>query len=542
MSQTENTDLQVVCESTGSRPAADIEWNVGGRWQSSNPTEVKVMDSATETYTVTSTLSLRVTRPDNGKSVYCRASNRALSGGTESAHQTITVLYPPDIYISYTNVTYTSPYRMFTCSPDGNPAIYQFGQWRHTAEDGTLIRQFTGISSSTESILTLPDTDVTRRYEDTGYYICSASNGIPVSASYTFGSVFFVVGAPPVIITNTTVVEEKIGNNVTLEVEFYSRPEARPDTVTWTTGGSDGSLSVGRSFTSVDQRTFIMSFHGVEVQAKGYVATLIIRNVMDVDFGNYTVMIENIFGRRNHTLALTKRDQPSPPLYFLQKDVTGSSITVQWIPGSNGGMTQSFVISYKSDVSKDFTELNAIPDNMESVMSYKIDGLKENMAYSIRIHTQNDIGQSDQISITVSTSENCYQEPNSTIAALISVSVFCIVGFVVALVVIVVINRRSSTGCHKRKDSIEHHNEEEMKQVAFSEEAMVKDRDQNSQCHYQDLNPNEIQPASTYERLSRVEIDVGTEQERSHYESLKGDLAKQEYEELTAGGSKYANT
>ncbi|XP_060064094.1 irregular chiasm C-roughest protein-like, partial [Ylistrum balloti] len=193
MSQTENTDLQVVCESTGSRPAADIEWNVGGTWQSSNPTEVKVMDSATETYTVTSTLSLRVSRQDNGKSVYCRASNRALSGGTESVRQNLTVLYPPDIHINYVNATHMSSDRILTCDPDGNPAVYQFGQWKQTAEDGTVIRQFTGISSSTESILTLPDLDVTRRYEDTGYYVCSASNNIPVSASYMSGSVFFVV-------------------------------------------------------------------------------------------------------------------------------------------------------------------------------------------------------------------------------------------------------------------------------------------------------------------------------------------------------------
>ncbi|XP_060084868.1 cell adhesion molecule DSCAML1-like, partial [Ylistrum balloti] len=451
---------------------------------------------------------------------------------------------PPDVHISYTNATYTSFRRTLTCTPDGNPAIYQFGQWQHTAEDGTVIRQLTGKSSSKESILTLPDPGTTHRYEDTGYYICSASNNIPVPESYTSESVFFVVEAPPGIITNTTVVEEKIGNNVTLEVEFYSRPGVSPDTVTWTTGGSDGSLPAGRSFTSVDQRTLILSFHGVDVQVKGYVATLIIRNIMDVDYGNYTVMIENSFGTRNHTLALIKTDRPSPPLYLLQKDVTGSSITVQWIPGSNGGVTQSFVIDYKSDVSKNYTELNAIPDKLESVMSYKIDGLKENTVYSIRIHAQNDIGQSDQIFITVSTSSTakCHEELHSTRTALISVSVFCSVVFVAAVVFSIVINRRSSAGCHQRRDNLQHHSGQEMKQVAVPEEAMVKDRDQDSQSHYQDLNPCEIQPASTYERLSGDDIDVSIEQERNNYESLKENPFKQEYEELTAVGSKYANT
>ncbi|XP_069119323.1 hemicentin-2-like, partial [Argopecten irradians] len=91
-SPVENTDIQIVCESVGSRPAADIEWNVGGTWLSINPGEVKVLDTSTDTYTVTSSLSRRVTRQDNGKSVYCRVSNRALSGGIESVRQTITVL------------------------------------------------------------------------------------------------------------------------------------------------------------------------------------------------------------------------------------------------------------------------------------------------------------------------------------------------------------------------------------------------------------------------------------------------------------------
>ncbi|XP_033758286.1 cell adhesion molecule 2-like [Pecten maximus] len=253
VSQIENNNLQVVCTSTGSRPPANIQWNIGRKWLSSNSTDVMEPDSSTETYTVTSTLSLLVTRHNNGESVYCRASNRALPAGIESVTRTLTVLYRADINVSGKNTTYTSSKRLLTCAPDGNPNIYKFGRWKHTAEDGSEIRQLTGSSNSTHSVLTLPDPGVPRRYEDTGYYICIATNNVPDSSFSTSGSVFFVVEAPPLVITNATVIKEQLGNNATIEVDFYSRPTVHPNDIKWTRN-PNGLPPPVRALTSIVDR------------------------------------------------------------------------------------------------------------------------------------------------------------------------------------------------------------------------------------------------------------------------------------------------
>ncbi|XP_060081861.1 nephrin-like [Ylistrum balloti] len=440
MSTTVNTNLQVVCESTGSRPAADIEWNVGGTWQSSNPTEVKVIDSSTETYNVTSTLSLQVTRPDDGKSVYCRANNRALSGGTESEHKTITVLYPPDIHINYVNVTHMSSDRILTCSPDGNPAMYQFRQWTQTAEDGTVIRQFTGISSSTESILTLPDSDITRRYEDTGYYICSASNGIPGSASYTSGSVFFVVEAPPVVITNTTEVKGQIGSSFTIEVEFYSRPAVSETDVTWTKGTKTLTHSNKTAMSIVDTSVRV-SFHGVQIQVKGYVAAITIHSLMEPDFGNYTVTIENSQGRASYMLEFKSASPPLPPDNVIPLSHDSSSITIQWTRRFNGGAEQWFIIGYKTDISKDFDDLAAIPDSHDVNQTYQITGLKAATTHFIRIYAENKIGHSDFVFLNHTTAVD---EEGPNIGPLIGGMAGAAVCLTLAVVAGVIYKRKSN--------------------------------------------------------------------------------------------------
>ncbi|XP_060085334.1 nephrin-like, partial [Ylistrum balloti] len=534
MSQTENTDLQVVCESTGSRPAADIEWNVVGTWQSSNPTEVKVMDSATETYTVTSTLSLRVTRQDNGKSVYCRASNRALSGGTESERQTIIVLYPPDIHISYVNVTYMSSDRILTCSPDGNPAMYQFGQWRHTAEDGTVIRQFTGISSSTESILTLPDPDITRRYEDTGYYICSASNDIPVSNSYMSGSVFFVVEAPPVVVSKSSIVEGEIENSVSIVVEIYSRSELSAGDITWTkVAAAEKSSFPNRFVISFGVRLITTSFHGVDVMIQGYVAVLNINSLSVTDLGNYSVTIENRIGVKHHTVTLIATGPPSPPLYVLQYQVTWNTITVQWIRSSDIGQTESFVIGYRSDVTKDFVNLDAIPDSRQSVMLYTIEGLMPDTIYYIQLYAQNSIGTSDKIFLNCSTTPNCQskdlEELISTRAALIVVTSILALMIVIIVAGCFIYRTRKPSVCFKKGAARRMEN-----QQTRQDDGKGTENDFNQLSTYESINIDDVSPPNVYEDIrKRDQLTSAENRGGNTYEALGRKAAPNVYEELS---------
>lgn len=71
------------------------------------------------------------------------------------------------------NYTQNDAIRTVTCNPIGNPDSYTYHKWQHRSKYGQLIREFNG-----NKTLRLPDTKNVLRYQDTGEYLCIASNGI----------------------------------------------------------------------------------------------------------------------------------------------------------------------------------------------------------------------------------------------------------------------------------------------------------------------------------------------------------------------------
>ncbi|XP_069119329.1 nephrin-like [Argopecten irradians] len=225
---------------------------------------------------------------------------------------------------------------------------------------------------------------------------------IPDSSFYSSGSVLFVVEAPPVISSNVTKTKGKTGENIEIEVEFYSRPAVSSSNITWTRG-PNRVLPSGKFVISLEIRNINTSFHGVDIQVEGYAAVLKINEIAEGDFDIYTVSIENGLGTVNMSIQLINTDPPSPPLYLLQKDVTSSSITVQWIPDPRRDRGDTYIIGHRPADSDVTTYSNAIPDDMEPVMAYTIDGLSGNTLYYITVQSQNSDGSSQPLMISAST-------------------------------------------------------------------------------------------------------------------------------------------
>lgn len=79
----------------------------------------------------------------------------------------------PDITVTSPTYTQNDVNRTVTCNPSGNPDSYTYHKWQHKSKYGVIIREFGG-----NKTLLLPDVTVWLRYQDTGEYACSASNGI----------------------------------------------------------------------------------------------------------------------------------------------------------------------------------------------------------------------------------------------------------------------------------------------------------------------------------------------------------------------------
>lgn len=79
----------------------------------------------------------------------------------------------PDITVSSPTYTQNDDIRIVTCYPSGKPDNYTYHKWQHRSKYGELIREFNG-----NKTLRLPDAPELLIYQDTGEYVCIASNGI----------------------------------------------------------------------------------------------------------------------------------------------------------------------------------------------------------------------------------------------------------------------------------------------------------------------------------------------------------------------------
>lgn len=79
----------------------------------------------------------------------------------------------PDIKVNSPTYTQNDVDITVTCNPSGNPDSYTYHKWQHKTKYGDIIREFEGSKT-----LRIPDVSVMLRYQDTGEYACSASNGI----------------------------------------------------------------------------------------------------------------------------------------------------------------------------------------------------------------------------------------------------------------------------------------------------------------------------------------------------------------------------
>jgi hypothetical protein len=82
--------LDVTCRTTGSRPKATLQLEIGQKDVTSDATERSSHNTASDTYTVISTLTYSVGKSDNGQVLICNAVNVAAPSGVQ-ANRTLDV-------------------------------------------------------------------------------------------------------------------------------------------------------------------------------------------------------------------------------------------------------------------------------------------------------------------------------------------------------------------------------------------------------------------------------------------------------------------
>ncbi|VDI68379.1 Hypothetical predicted protein, partial [Mytilus galloprovincialis] len=112
----------------------------------------------------------------------------------------IEVSYPPDIPDQNIIFTENDASRTLQCLAHGVPSNYTYGQWKHQSNFGKHIRY---LNSCADGRVILPEiTNKNKRYQDSGIYICTASNGVIASTGNSFqnGKIFVTANGPPIFL------------------------------------------------------------------------------------------------------------------------------------------------------------------------------------------------------------------------------------------------------------------------------------------------------------------------------------------------------
>ncbi|CAC5368461.1 unnamed protein product [Mytilus coruscus] len=160
-----------------------------------------------------------VSRHDTGNYV-CSSQNEI---GEAFSETSLIISYPPVINIRYRNLTEYSSNREIRCLAQGEPNSYNYFKWEHQSMFNEHIRY---LGETDDGILRLPEMKISNIYQDTGFYICNVSNGIPDYGGNVFQqdrAYYLVSIGPPVFVAaNKRIQDNNIEASVAIKVKVYS--------------------------------------------------------------------------------------------------------------------------------------------------------------------------------------------------------------------------------------------------------------------------------------------------------------------------------
>ncbi|CAG2219367.1 DSCAM [Mytilus edulis] len=337
------------------------------------------------------------TRRDSAKYV-CEAENIK---GRGMAYTDIMVMYAPDINIQYENYTHVSKDRKLKCLPKGFPDMYTFYSWEHTSDYGDHIRFLSG---TTDGRLLLPEiTDSSKQYQDNGFYLCTATNGIADSTGQTnrSASVYLsITGIPVFVAENTNVVYGVVNEPAEITVSIFSNPKYSDVIIK----NKDGNrlLSNGIGMKLREQHMFVTDvIHTSRVRVKCYRTTFIITTLRSDMVQNYTVFVLNDYGNnRFQTSVLFANENAGFSFYII---LSGSA-----------SLILAFIIVFTAYGIRRCLR-RKIQINHSSTQTYKIeasqyDEIDENQI--IHVHDV-ETAASDEIHVTDIDSD--YEQPDNSV-------------------------------------------------------------------------------------------------------------------------------
>ncbi|KFP87540.1 Cell adhesion molecule 3, partial [Acanthisitta chloris] len=162
----EEKKAQLICRTSGSKPAAQLRWRKGNMELGGASSEV-VEDANGKTFTVTSRVEFPVTKEDNEVEVTCTVDHESLQNSERSTTQKLQVHYKPTARIEpHPQYPREGEKLQLQCDGQGNPVPQEF-LWEKEGSDAPL-------QLSSDSVLIFPFLNKS----DSGTYVCTATSSM----------------------------------------------------------------------------------------------------------------------------------------------------------------------------------------------------------------------------------------------------------------------------------------------------------------------------------------------------------------------------
>ncbi|CAC5393285.1 unnamed protein product [Mytilus coruscus] len=237
----------------------------------------------------------------------CLAGNNI---GRSNSSNELNILYPARVTVNY---SLRPDYIDFTCNVAGEPNNYSFLPWIHESEFHKKIRLFNGTRLGTLPVQRT--NNISKQYEDSGYYICRVSNGIPdMNGKKVQKGMTFVTfeGPPTFLLGNTKVQYGAFDNTASLWVQVYSNIELLSCTIRRSDRQNNET-----SYTEETRVIGYVVFHGVKVMVLGSKLLFDVYINRNDDFTNYTVKVCNKKGCIYMTLELRANNNNTKSMSFV---------------------------------------------------------------------------------------------------------------------------------------------------------------------------------------------------------------------------------
>ncbi|RVE44076.1 hypothetical protein evm_011269 [Chilo suppressalis] len=325
----------------------------------------------------------KLSRNDAG--VYtCEAVN---SQGASTVNITVTVQYSAGIKsLTQNGIANPNEEAVLSCTATGNPLNSDHFKWVRKNYDISS-KSITFESRNSTSYLTIPK--ATR--DDVGTFQCVVNNGV---GGETRQDVMLVVKFKPEMDTSPSLA--KSASNVGHIGRLTCKCQAAPTpSFTWSKNGA--KLPVNTS------TKYFTEFH--KIDAITYTSILLINEVSSGDYGSYECGARNEMGFSTSSVKLDVTSAPDQVISLSVTNVTHNTVSLEWVPGFDGGLTPWYRIRYRKIYDDTYKYEDVKP---RDATSYTIGGLERNTDYVFSVMAINNIGQSkyrpDDTKVTTLTS------------------------------------------------------------------------------------------------------------------------------------------